>query len=166
MRSIRKLIAVGPAAAGLIAVIAFALATVSVQAEGSHSNKTHQKAAAVQTFESITPAAATPTKACTDARQNLAKARADDRVSDAAEKLALKAGRLTPAAKKALDATEKAAMKTVRDAVRTPCVGQPKAASTAECVAAKKALKDAVVRKDSAAALKTLKDAARAACRK
>ena len=164
MRLIRKLIVLGPAAAGLIAAMAFALAPVSVQANGSHSNQTHQKTAAVQAFRFITPATATPTTACTDARQSLAKARADDRVSDAAEKLALTAGSLTPAAKKALDATEKAAMKILRDAVRTACVGQPKAAPTAECVAAKKALKDAVVRKDSAATLKTLKDAARAAC--
>jgi hypothetical protein len=161
MRSIRKLIAMGPAAVGLIVVTAFALAPVSAAAEGSHSSKTHQKTAAVQTFQAFTSAAATP---CTNERQKLATARADDRVSDAAEKLALKTGRLTLADKKAADVAEKAAIKVLRDAVRANCVGQPKAVPTAECVAAKKALKDAVVRKDSAAALKTLKDAARAAC--
>jgi hypothetical protein len=164
MRSIRKLIALGPAAAGLIVVIAFALAPVSAAAEGSHSSKTHQKAAAVQTFQAFTPTAATPTKDCTDARQNLATARANDRVSDAAEKLALKAATLTPAAKRALDVAEKAAMKTLRDTVRANCVGQPKAAPTAACLAAQHALKDGVKRKDSTATLKTLKDAARAAC--
>jgi hypothetical protein len=164
MRSIRKLIAIGPAAAGVLAVMAFALAPVSAAAEGSHSSKTHEKTAAVQTLQAFTPAEATPTAACTAARQKLATARADDRVSDAAEKLALKAGSLTPAAKKPLDATEKAAMKLLRDGVRANCMGQSKAAPTAECQAAKKALKDAVVRKDSAAVLKTLKDAARAAC--
>lgn len=166
MRSIRKLIALGPAAAGLIVVMAFALAPVSVLAEGSHSKTTHQKTAAVQNFQAFTPAAATPTVACTNARAKLTTARADDRVSDAAEKLALKAGTLTLADKKAADVAERAAMKVLRDAVRTACVGQPKAAPTAECLAAKKALKDAVARKDSAAALKTLWAASRAACRK
>lgn len=164
MRLIRKLIAMGPAAAGLIVVIAFALAPVSVQAQGSHSSKTHQKIDAVQTFQAFTPTAATPTALCTVARAKLAKARGEDRVSDTAEKLALKAGTLKPAAKKTLDVAEKAAMKTLRDAVRANCVGQPKAAPTAQCQAAKQALKDAVKRKDSAASLKTLRDLARAAC--
>lgn len=164
MRSIRKLIAIGPAAAGLVVVMAFALAPVSAAAEGSHSSKPHQEKGAVQTFQSFTPTAATPTKACTDARQNLATARANDRVSDAAEKLALKAATLTPAAKKALDVAEKAAMKTLRDTVRANCVGQPKAAPTAACMGAKQALKDAIKRKDPAATLKTLRGAARAAC--
>jgi hypothetical protein len=164
MRLIRKLIAMGPAAAGLIVAIAFALAPVSVQAEGSHSSKTHQKTAAVQTFQAFTPAASAPTFACTNERQKLATARADDRVSDAAEKLALKAATLTPAGKKALDVAEKAAMKTQRDAVHTACVGQPKAAPTTACLAAKQALKDAVKHKDSAPTLKTLRDVARAAC--
>ena len=154
----------GPAAVGLIVVIAFALAPVSAAAEGSHSSKTHQKTAAVQTFQAFTPAAATPTPACSDARANLAKARADDRASDAAEKVALANGKMTLADKKAADVAERAAMKVLRDAVRTKCVGQHKPAPTTECLAAKKALKDAVARKDSAAALKTLKDAARAAC--
>jgi hypothetical protein len=162
MRSIRKLIALGPAAAGLIAVMAFALAPVSALAEGSHGSGTHQKTAAAQTFQALTPAAATPT--CTGARLTLAKARADDRVSDVAEKLALKAGRLTLTDKKAADVAERATMKLLRDTVRAACVGQPKAAPTAECQAAKQALKDAVKRKDSAATLKTFRDAARAAC--
>jgi hypothetical protein len=166
MRSIRKLIALGPAAAGLIVVMAFALAPVSVLAEGSHSKTTHQKTAAVQNFQAFTPAAATPTQACSDARANLAKARADDRASDAAEKLALANGSLKLADKKAADVAERAAMKVLRDAVRTACVGQPKPAPTTECLTAKKALKDAVARKDSAATLKTLWAAARAACRK
>ncbi len=164
MRSVRKLIALGPAAAGLIAVMAFALAPVSVLAEGSHSSTTHQKTAAVQTFRAFTPAEATPTQACTDARQKLAKARADDRVSDAAEKLAVQNGSLTLADKKAADVAERAVMKLVRNAVHTACVGQPKAAPTAKCQAAKQALKDAVKRKDSGATLKTFRDAARAAC--
>jgi hypothetical protein len=144
--------------------MALALAPVTVLAEGSH--RSHPKTQSAQVFSAGAATAVAPTAACTDARAKLAQARADDRVADAAERAALKDGSLTPAAKKALDTAEKAAMKTLRDAVRAACVGQPKAAPSAECLAAKQALKDAVARKDSAAALKTLKDAKRAACAK
>jgi hypothetical protein len=145
-------------------VAAFALGTVTVLAEGSH--RSHPKAESTQLFTANTATAVAPTAACTDARAKLAKARADDRVADAAEKVALKNGSLTPAAKKALDVAEKAAMKTLLDAARTACVGQARPAPTAACLAARQALKDGVARKDSAAALKALKDKKKAACAK
>jgi hypothetical protein len=164
MNSIRKLIVMGSGAAALLAVAAFALGTVTVLAEGSH--RSHPKAESTQLFTANTATAVAPTAACTDARAKLAKARADDRVADAAEKVALKNGSLTPAAKKALDVAEKAAMKTLLDAARTACVGQARPAPTAACLAARQALKDGVARKDSAAALKALKDKKKAACAK
>jgi hypothetical protein len=164
MISIRKLIVMGSSAAALCVVAVIALGSVTVLAEGSH--RSHPKTAATQQSTANVATAVAPTAACTDARAKLAKARADDRVADAAEKLALKNGSLTPAAKKALDVAEKAAMKTLSDAARTTCAGQGRPAPTAACLAAKQALKDAVARKDSAAALKTLKDAKRAACAK
>jgi hypothetical protein len=164
MNSIRKLIVLGPGAAALLAVAAFVLAPATVLAEGSH--RSHPKTESAQLFTANGATAVAPTAACTDARAKLAKARADDRVADAAEKVALKNGSLTPAAKKALDVAEKAAMKTVVDAARTACVGQARPAPTAACLAAKQALKDGFARKDSAAALKTLKDAKRTACAK
>jgi hypothetical protein len=101
MNSIRKLIVMGSGAAALLGVAAFALGTVTVLAEGSH--RSHSKAESTQLLTANAPTAVAPTAACTDARAKLAKARADDRVADAAEKLALKNGSLTPAAKKALD---------------------------------------------------------------
>jgi hypothetical protein len=164
MNSIRKLIAMGPGAAALLAVAAFALAPVTALAEGSH--RSHPKTQSAQSFTASVNTATAPTQACTDARAKLAKARADDRVADAAEKLALKDGSLTPAAKKAQDVAEKAAMKTLSNAVRAACVGQAKTPPTAACLAAKQALKDGVARKDSAAALKALKDKKKAACAK
>lgn len=164
MNSLRKLIVMGSGAAALLAVAAFALGTVTVLAEGSHRSHSKAESAQLLVANAATPVA--PTAACTDARTKLAKARADDRVADAAEKVALKNGSLTPAAKKALDVAEKAAMKTLLDAARTACVGQARPAPTAACLAAKQAFKDGVARKDSAAALKALKDKKKAACAK
>jgi hypothetical protein len=156
MNSFRKLIAIGPGAAALLAVAAFALAPVTVLAEGSHRSNPKTESAQL----------APPTAACTAARAKLAKARADDRVADAAEKLALKNGTLTLDAKKARDAQEKAAMKVLRDAVRAVCVGQAKTPPTAACVAAKQALKEARKAHKDATTLKSLKDAKHAACAK
>ena len=164
MNSIRKLITMGSGAAALCLVAAFALGSVTVLAEGSH--RSHPKTESAQRFTANVDTATSPTLACTNARAKLAKARADDRVADAAEKLALKKGTLTLDAKKALDTAEKAAMKTLRDAVRANCVGQPKAPPTAECVAAKQALKDALKTHKNAATLKTLKNKKKAACAK
>ena len=164
MNSIRKLIAIGPGVAALLAVAAFALAPATVLAEGSH--RSHPKAESAQLNTANAATAVAPTAACTDARAKLAKARADDRVADAAEKLALKDGSLTPAAKKARDVAEKAAMKTLSDAARTACVGQARPAPTAACVTAKQALKDALKAHKDAATLKSLNNAKRAACGK
>ena len=164
MNSIRKVISMGTGAAALCVAMVFALAPMTVLAEGSH--RSHPKTASAQQFAANVDTPTAPTAACTDARAKLAKARADDRVADAAERAALKDGSLTPDAKKALDASEKAAMKVLRDAVRAACVGQPRAALTPACIAAKQALKDARKAGKDAAALKTLKDAKHAACAK
>jgi hypothetical protein len=157
MNSTRKLIATGSGAAALFAALAFALAPVTVLAEGSH--KSHPKTESAQTLVA-------PTAACTAARAALAKARADDRVADAAEKVALANGSLTLEAKKALDVKQRAAMKVLRDKVRADCAGQAPAPLTKECLAAKQALKDARKAGKDAATLKTLKDAKHAACAK
>jgi hypothetical protein len=164
MNSIRRLIVLGPGAAAVLAVAAFVLAPATVAAESSH--RSLPKTASAQQFASNAATAVAPTAACTDARAKLAKARADDRVADAAEKVALKNGSLTPAAKKAQDVAEKAAMKTLSDAARTACVGQARPAPTAACVAAKQALRDALKAHKDAATLKNLNDAKRAACAK
>jgi hypothetical protein len=83
MISIRRFAAIGSAAAGLCAVVAFSLAPAAVLAEGSH--KTHPKVAAAQTVREGAPTAATPSAACTAARQAIATAMADDRAEDTAE---------------------------------------------------------------------------------
>jgi len=155
MNSTRKLIATGSGAAALFAALAFALAPVTVLAEGSH--KSHPKTESAQTLVA-------PTAACTAARAALAKARADDKVADALERQALKEGSLTLDAKKALDASERAAMKTLRDKVRAECAGQARAPLTQACLTAKQALKDALKAGKDAATLKSLKDAKHAAC--
>jgi hypothetical protein len=161
MNSIRKVMSIGTGAAALCVAMAFALAPVTVLAEGSH--RSHPKTESSQSFSANVSTVA-PTAACTDARAKLAQARADDRVADKAEKLALANGSLTLDAKKALDVQEKAAMKVLRDAVRAACAGQPKAPLSAACLAAKQALKDAWKAHKDAATLKTLNDAKHAAC--
>jgi hypothetical protein len=162
MYSNRKLIAAGSGAAALFAAMAFALTPVTVLAEGSH--RSHPKTESAQRFSDKVATAAAPTPACTEARANLAKARADDKIADAAERQALKDGSLTLENKKALDASERAAMKVLRDAVHKACVGQARAPLTQACLTAKQALKDALKAGKDAATLKSLKDAKHAAC--
>jgi len=164
MYSIRKVMSLGTGAAALCVAMAFALAPVTVLAEGSH--RSHPKTESAQNFSANVSTAVAPTAACTDARAKLVQARADDRVADAAEKLALANGSLTREAKKALDVQEKAAMKVLRDAVRAACAGQPKAPLSSACLAAKQALKDAWKVGKDATTLKALKDAKHAACAK
>ncbi|HEV2033872.1 MAG TPA: hypothetical protein VGU71_06695 [Candidatus Dormibacteraeota bacterium] len=164
MNSIRKLVAMGSGAAALLAVTAFVLAPVTVLAEGSH--RSHPKTESAQRFTANVETAVAPTATCTTARQALKNAVAAGKAEDVAERNAVKDGSLKADADKAEDLKEKADMKALRDKARTACAGQPKVAPTAACSAAKKALKDAVARKDSAAALKALKDAKHAACAK
>ena len=162
--TIRKLITMGSGAAALCVVAAFVVAPATVLAEGSH--RPHAKTEAIQVFTANVATATAPTQACIDARAKLAKAAADDRVADAAEKAALKNGSLTKDAKKKLDVAESAAMKTLRDAVRAACAGQGKTPPTAACLAAKQALKDALKAHKDTATLKSLKDKKKAACGK
>jgi len=83
----------------------------------------------------------TPSAACTAARQALKTAQGADATEDASERAAAKTNP-DEAADSAEDKTEKAAMKTLRDAVRQACEPQ-KPAPSAQCVAARQALKDA-----------------------
>src|ERR1700704_4638467 len=188
MKLIRKLIAMWPAAAVLCAVMAIALA-VTVSAEGSHRSKTKTVSAQNKTVsaQALTPNAATPSAPCAAARQKVATAVADDKAEDVKEKTdATKAG--AAAADVNEDATEKATLKGLWDAVRTACAGQPATPPTAECLAAKKTLTDALAKdkaedagekttsteksapdqaedKLEAATLKPLMTAARSACK-
>ena len=162
--TIRKLITMGSGASALCVVAAFVVAPATVLAEGSH--RSHATTESTQVLTSTVDTVAAPTQACTDARAKLAKAAADDRVADAAEKAALKSGSLTKDAKKKLDVAERAAMKTLRDAARSACAGQGKTPPTAACLAAKQALKDALKAHKDSATLKTLKDKKKAACGK
>ena len=181
MKLIRKLIAMWPAAAVLCAVMAIALA-VTVSAEGSHRSQTKTVSA-----QALTPNAATPSAPCAAARQKVATAVADDKAEDVKEKTdATKAG--AAAADVNEDATEKATLKGLWDAVRTACAGQPATPPTAECLAAKKTLTDALAKEKAedagekttsteksapdqaedkleAATLKPLMTAARSACK-
>jgi hypothetical protein len=146
MKLIRKLIAMWPAAAVLCAVMAIALA-VTVSAAGSHRSLAKPDSAQAKTVsaQALTPEAATPSDACVAARQKVAAALTDSKAEDVKEKAdATKAG--AAAADVNEDATEKTALKGLRATVRTACAGQPATPPTAECLAAKKALTDALTK--------------------
>ena len=153
MKSIRKLMAVGTGSVALCAVAAFALAPMTVLAEGTHRFEIWRSSAL--SVKSTTVAAATLSPACTTALQAIKTAFADDRAEDAAEKANPSTD---PAADVAEDAAERAAMKALWVAARNACAGQavtrpaagaPAAgAPTAACLAAKQAVKDAFARKD------------------
>src|SRR5581483_2626470 len=125
---------------------------------------------------------ATPSSACTTARDALKAARAADETEDASER-ALAKTNPDEAGDKTEDAAEKANMKSLADAVRKACEPQP----SAQCVSARQALanaesadktEDAAERADAktnpgadsdedkteAAAMKPLRDAVKAAC--
>jgi hypothetical protein len=188
VKLIRKLIAMWPAAAVLCAVMAIALA-VTVSAQGSHRSQAKTVSAQTKTLsvQTLTPKAATPSAPCLAARQKVGTAVVDNKAEDVKEKAdATKAG--AAAADVNEDAKEKAAMKGLRDAVRTACPGQPATPPTAACLAAKKALADALTKEKAedagekttstesstadqaedkleAATLKPLMTAARSACK-
>jgi hypothetical protein len=138
MPSIRKLIAMASVVAGLGVVIAFWLGSAAASAEGSH--RTQTKSTPVQVADKLEPDAATPTAACTAARQALAKAVSGDSSEDVPEKAAVKAGTQKAADGKSEDQKENAALKALRDAARTACKGQPPSPPTAACVSARQAL--------------------------
>lgn len=143
MKLIRKLIATWPAAAVLCAVIALALAA-TVSAAGLHRSQQTNSSAPPQaaTVETLAPEAATPSAQCTAARQAVTTALGKDASEDATEKAASK--KAGPAATEPNEnKTESAALKLLRDAVRTACAGQPATPPTAACLAATKAIKDA-----------------------
>ncbi len=154
----------GTGAAALCAAMLFALAPVTVLAEGSQ--RSHTRTESTQRFADSVNTATAPTKACLAARQAIKDARLADKAEDLAERKAIKAGKLTKKAAKDADVTEKAHMKSLRDTAKTECAGQLRTPPTAECTAAKLALKVAKAHKDPAATLKRLKDAKRAACAK
>ena len=164
MNSIRKTISMGTGAAALCAAMLFALAPVTVLAEGSH--RSHPKAESAQRFADNASTATAPTAACLAARQAIKDARLADKAEDLAERNAIKDGSLTREAAKAEKMAEKAKMKALLDTAKTACAGQLRTPPPAACTAAKLALKDAKARKDPAATLKALKDAKHAACAK
>lgn len=86
MNSIRKLMARGTGLGAPCAVMAFALAPVTVLAEGPHHWELWRGLAL--SAKSTTPTAATLSPACTAAVQAIKTAFADDRAEDAAEKVA------------------------------------------------------------------------------
>jgi hypothetical protein len=171
MNSIRKLMAVGTGAVALCGVAAFALAPVTVLAEGSHHWALWQGAAL--NAKSVKPSAATLSPACSNAVQAIKTAFADDRSEDAAEKSGAALAGANPAADVEEDKTERAALKALWVTARDACAPQVATATTsaaptasaptAACLAATQAAKDAWARKDYAA-LKSLWSTLKAAC--
>jgi len=169
MISIRKLMAVGTGSVALCAVAAFALAPITVFAEGSHRWEIWR--GSVLSVKGTTPAAATLSPACTAAIDKIKAAFADDRAEDAAEKADAALSAANSAADLEEDKTERAAIKALWVAARDACAGQAVRpvtrpavpAPTAACLAAKQAVKDAWMRKDYAA-LKTLFSSLKTAC--
>ena len=166
MKSIRKLMAVGTGSVALFAVAAFALAPMTVFAEGSHRWEIWRSS--VLSVKTAAPTAATLSPACTAAIQAIKTAFADDRAEDAAEKANAALAGSDPAADVEEDKPERAAMKTLWVAARNACapqaVARPAAAvPTAACLAAKQAVKDAWARKDYAA-LRSLWSTLKTAC--
>src|SRR5438874_10921247 len=86
MNSIRKLLAVGTGAVGLAAVVAFALAPVTVLAEGSHGWDFWRRFA--MRAKSTPPTAVTLPAACTDALQATKAAHSQHVSEDAPERQA------------------------------------------------------------------------------
>src|ERR1700704_4377262 len=84
MISIRKLMAVGTGSIALCAVVAFALAPMTVFAHGS--DRWDGWRGSVVSVKSTTPTAATLSPACLAAIDKIKAAIADDRAEDAAEK--------------------------------------------------------------------------------
>jgi hypothetical protein len=167
MISIRKLLAVGTGSVALCAVAAFALAPMTVFAEGTHRWEIWR--GSVLSVKSTTPAAVTLSPACTAAIDKIKAAFADDRTEDVAEKADAALSAPNSASDVEEDKTEKAAVKALWASARAACAPVPAtkpagaAAPSAACLSAKAAVKDAWVRKDYAA-LKSLWTTLKTAC--
>src|SRR5712664_2338964 len=168
MKSIRKLMAVGTRAGALGVVMAFALAPITVLAEGSHNWELWRGSAF--SAKSTTPKAVTLSEACTAAIQNIKAAHAQDRAEDAQEKLDAAQAGASPTADVEEDKTERAAMKALWVAARDACAPQlatktfaPTGTPSTACLAAKQAVKAAWLAKNYAA-LKSLWTTVKTAC--
>jgi hypothetical protein len=167
MISIRKLMAVGTGSVALCAVAAFALAPMTVFAEGTHRWEIWR--GSVLSVKSTVPAAVTLSPACTAAIDKIKAAFADDRAEDVAEKADATLSAPNSAADVEEDKTEKAATKALWVSARNTCAPQAAtkpagaAAPSAACLSAKAAVKDAWARKDYAA-LKSLWTTLKTAC--
>jgi hypothetical protein len=170
MISIRKLMTVGTGSIALCAIAAFALAPMTVFAEGSHRLEIWRDP--VLGVKSAAPTVATLSPACTAAIEKVKTSFADDRAEDAAEKADAALSAANSAADVEEDRAERAAIKALWVAARDACAGQaaskpvtrPAApAPTAACSAAKQAVEDAWARKDFAA-LKSLLSSLKTAC--
>jgi hypothetical protein len=175
MTWIHKVGRLGPAAAGLGALILLVMLPATVVAAG-HSHRPASTAAADETVAQAT----TPTAACTAAKQALTNANTNDKktedVSEKKNSTQTGAANLDPSE----DKTEDAALKVLKTKAHTACT--PPA-----CLTAEQKLKDAQTKdategknekttstenstsdqsedKTEAGNLKTLKDAKRAAC--
>jgi hypothetical protein len=167
MVSIRKLLAVGTGSVALCAVAAFALAPMTVFAEGTHRWEIWR--GSVLSVKTTTPAAVTVSPACTAAIDKIKAAFADDRTEDVAEKADATLSVPNSAADLEEDTSEKAATKGLWVSARNACAPQAAtkpagaAAPSAACLSAKAAVKDAWARKDYAT-LKSLWTTLKTAC--
>jgi hypothetical protein len=167
MISIRKLMAVGTGSVALCAVAAFALAPMTVFAEGTHRWEIWR--GSVLSVKTTNPAAVTLSPACTAAIDKIKAAFADDRTEDVAEKADATLSAPNSAADLDEDTSEKAARKALWVSARNACAPQAAtkpagaAAPSPACLSAKAAVKDAWARKDYAA-LKSLWTTLKTAC--
>ena len=157
MTSIRKLLAVGTGTVALCAVIAFALAPVTVLAEGTHQWGFWRGAAL--SFKSSTPTAVTLSPECSAALQTIKAAHDQDRIEDAQERVAAAQAGADPASDVQEDKDEVAAIEALWVKARDACapqlaikVGPPASGATqsAACLAAIQQVKAAWARKDYA----------------
>ena len=158
MNSIRKLLAVGTGTVGLAAVVAFALAPMTVTAEDSHHWEMWR--AAALSVKSANPTAVTLSPACTAALQTIKAAHDQDRIEDAQERVAAAQAGTDPAADVQEDKDELAARAALWVKARDACAPQlatkiapPASGATqsAACLAAIQQVKAAWARNDYAA---------------
>ena len=166
MNSIRKVVAVGTSAVALCAVAVFALAPVTVLADGPHHWELWRDFA--RSAKSTTPTSVTLSAPCSAAINAVKAAHIQDRAEDAQERLAAAQAGANSTADVAEDKSERAAVKALWVAARDACAPQlttktAPTAPTAACLAAKEAIKEAWARKDFAA-LRSLWTTVKAAC--
>src|SRR5207245_11189952 len=117
--SIRKLLAAGTGTVALCAVIAFALAPVTVLAEGTHQWGFWRGAAL--SFKSSTPTAVTLSPECSAALQTIKAAHDQDRIEDAQERVAAAQAGADPAPDGQEDKDERAANEGLGHRGRAAC---------------------------------------------